>query len=472
MADLFRFTNPVYVLTFGVWAIASCLSLVTSVLIFNRSIPRHWSPRLLREVAVTCYAALVTVSIVETLHRILLALGPTQIFAPARYLAAALMVVSALCVAGRYTSVLVLSGVAAASLPFAEAAPAGVFTGLLIASGVTLGLRAVALIVHEQYALRESISWASVSQGIDRLPSALCFANPAGRILLSNERMSTLMQTVTGSRTISSDQLWARLSSLSTQPGVKAEAVGDKVSCHLPDQTTWLFCRDELAIGKHPHVQITAHDVTREWNLTSALRTQLALLEQRRHQLLSAIALADQASRTSELVRAKQHVHDVFGAQLSLLLMLLRERADAPASLPGQLAELRTELRIGPQRDPVRELDGLRAAFTQIGVNLLLPERLPPEPATARLFADIIREATANAVKHGAASEITATTMTSAQHHCLRITNNGLVGSPALRPGSGLSMIRQRLGQIGGKLTLTSTNRFVLDATVPLNWEV
>lgn len=471
MADLFRAVNPIYVLAFGIWAIASCLSLATSVLIFNRSVPRLWSPRLVREVAVTCYATLVTVSIIESFHRILLALNPTQVFVPARYLMAALMVVSALCVAGRYLSVLLLSGIAAASLPFAEATPPGVFTGLLIASGVALGLRAVTLIVHERFALRESITWASVSQGIDRLPSALCFASPTGRILLSNERMSTLMSDVTGSRTISSDQLWARLSSLSTQPGVKAEAVIDKVSCHLPDQTTWLFCRDELAIGKQPHVQITAHDVTREWNLTSALRTQLALLEQRRHQLLSAIALADQASRASELFRARQHVHDVFGSQLSLLLMLLRERVDPPADLAEQLGALRTELRIGPQRDPARELDGLRAAFTQIGVQLRLPESLPSEPATARLFADIIREATTNAVKHGAASEITATTTTSAHHYCLRITNNGLLGSLALRPGSGLSMIRQRLGQIGGKLTLTTTNRFVLDAVVPLSWE-
>ena len=259
MADLFRVTNPIYVLAFGIWAAASCLSLVSAVLIFNRSIPRHWSPRLVREAAVTCYATMVTASIVESFHRIFLALGPTEVFVPARYLLAALMLVAALCVARRYVSTLILGGIAAATLPFAEATPAGVFTGLLIASGVALGMRAVALIVHETCAQRECVSWASVSQGIDRLPSALCFANPDGRILLSNERMSTLMQAVTGSRTISSDQLWARLSSLSTQPGVKAETVGDKVSCHLPDQTTWLFCRDELAIGRQPYVQITAH---------------------------------------------------------------------------------------------------------------------------------------------------------------------------------------------------------------------
>ncbi len=81
---------------------------------------------------------------------------------------------------------------------------------------------------------------------------------------------------------------------------------------------------------------------------------------------------------------------------------------------------------------------------------------LPQDTESAKLFADIAREAVSNAVRHGFASRIAIRL----ESNKLIITDNGRGASGEIKEGGGLSGMRHRLEQMGGKLTVNSSPEF------------
>ncbi len=89
-------------------------------------------------------------------------------------------------------------------------------------------------------------------------------------------------------------------------------------------------------------------------------------------------------------------------------------------------------------------------------MEVLLDGELPEDADQGQLFADIAREAVSNAVRHGFASRITIRL----ESNKLIITDNGRGASGEIKEGGGLSGMRRRLEQMGGKLTVNSLPEF------------
>lgn len=53
----------------------------------------------------------------------------------------------------------------------------------------------------------------------------------------------------------------------------------------LPDGMVWQFARTPLAAGRHCYTQLSAADITRQWQITEMLHCENALLEDRGNQL-------------------------------------------------------------------------------------------------------------------------------------------------------------------------------------------
>jgi len=324
---------------------------------------------------------------------------------------------------------------------------------LLLARSLYVGLR-------RYREIATGISALSVKNAIDSLHSGVLFSKPDGFILLANAQMQRLMTAVTGRVQHNSRDFCDFLTS---------------DVCQLPDGTAWMFTRTQLRIGKKTYVQLTAADITERWELTARLRRQNDQLARKSGELKETIENLHALSQEREAQKVKLRAHDILGQRLSLLLRTVRDaRVNARDVrivdyhlLRGLSQGLLDELKDDGKPCAQDFLDNLRREFGVIGVEIRLEGPLPVGCAMGELFADIVREGAANAVRHGLATQVLVR-IDHARDCCrMRITNNGPPPPEKIKEGEGLGGIRGKVEARGGALRVVTRPRFALEIDLP-----
>jgi signal transduction histidine kinase len=182
-------------------------------------------------------------------------------------------------------------------------------------------------------------------------------------------------------------------------------------------------------------------------------------------------------SRMRARIQIERDLHD--GAQLRLintamLLTLARGSlgdADTTARAQlsravGELAQAVTELRLLAQgvRPPALSRRGLHEALAVLAAGTPARVRIEGRPvevpiAVAEVVYFTVAEALTNAVRHGGASAISVRLRRDAQDDLhAEIQDNG-AGGAHVSVGGGLSQLRHRLGELGGRLEVVSAPR-------------
>jgi two-component system sensor histidine kinase DesK len=191
-----------------------------------------------------------------------------------------------------------------------------------------------------------------------------------------------------------------------------------------------------------------------------------------------------------ERLRFARDMHDVLGRNLAVIAVTSDLAAQLAPRTSDAAAERMLEVRqvahdsmrelravVGGYRsaDLDAELAGARALLASAGVRARVigdGKVLPPEAQEALAWA--VREGVTNMIRHSDAStatvELTVPPTSTEQTAVLTITNDGVRDAAPLRPGHGLTGLRERLAGVGGRLETTTlpTGRFVLEATVPI----
>jgi two-component system sensor histidine kinase DesK len=89
-----------------------------------------------------------------------------------------------------------------------------------------------------------------------------------------------------------------------------------------------------------------------------------------------------------------------------------------------------------------------------IALNVVMPERLALPAPTEAALSLVLREAITNIHRHSRATEARVVITRNGQDFSMRITDNGCGGLAA--HGNGVSGMRERVRQVGGKLAIDS----------------
>jgi signal transduction histidine kinase len=92
---------------------------------------------------------------------------------------------------------------------------------------------------------------------------------------------------------------------------------------------------------------------------------------------------------------------------------------------------------------------------------------MPPEQDTALALAQILQEATANAVMHGYANEVCADITDDGRCTAMRVTDNSTLPLYEITEGSGIAGMRLRAEKLGGSLSIDTSPRFTLTVNIP-----
>lgn len=210
--------------------------------------------------------------------------------------------------------------------------------------------------------------------------------------------------------------------------------------------------------------------------------------EQRRlnSELRATRALLAESSRIAERVRIARDLHDLVGhhlTALSLNLEVASHLVQAPAQehvrqaqsvaklLLSDVREVVSQLRQDDAIDLTQALRSLVEGVPQLAIHLELPPRFGVEdPQRAQVLLRCTQEIITNTVRHAAARNLWLRfEQTSDQAIAVHARDDGR-GSDTLAPGNGLTGMRERLAEFGGRLNIeTARDRgFALDAWLPL----
>lgn len=187
-------------------------------------------------------------------------------------------------------------------------------------------------------------------------------------------------------------------------------------------------------------------------------------------QLRAATVLLDESSRVTERLRIARDLHDLIGHQLTALSLELEVASHHHTSPAAEhvskarriakelLADVR--LAVGELRTPT---PGLQSALTKVAddlsrpqVHLQVPEDLQTDEERTLTLIRCVQEIVTNAVRHADAEhlwiDISATPGGGTR---LDARDDGR-GAQTVRPGHGLTGIRERIEQLGGEVWFDS----------------
>lgn len=322
---------------------------------------------------------------------------------------------------------------------------------------------------------KAKLSRSSVKEGFDNLPSAICFADRSGAIMLCNRQMHRLCHILMGMDLQHISELRRALDR--PQPAVEVVDRAARIY-RFPDHTLWQFAEAPVtdADGNH-YTQVQAIDVTELHEKRSELeRDNQALTEANRRAEKLYVEL-DQIVREKETLAMKMRVHDDMGQCLlstrNLLLAMDASLEDFRAGGRRWSETLRRITAAGDgshvrhSADSSDPLPELMASAAEIGVRVRVQGELPELEENARLMIAAMRECATNTVRHAGGSEMTVRLTQTQKADIAVITNNGKPPEGEIVEGGGLSGLRQSVENRYGTMTVRCEPAFRLSIVLP-----
>ena len=337
------------------------------------------------------------------------------------------------------------------------------------------------------FSFKRKIGRASVKEGFDNLPSAICFADRSGTVVLCNRLMDSLCHRLTGADL----QHISELRNALENPAGGAETEDSKSHIYrfhseggkedqpggeAPD-TFWQFTETQItdADGRE-YTQMQAIDVTQLHLKTMELKEENRLLDEANIRAMKLYEDIDRIVREKETLAMKMRVHDDMGMCLLATRNLLTKESTLEEYLQGAgrwqktleeiLAADRTTGKEGISTvDPARALDELLEAAGKMGLAIEVKGALPESERKAYMMVVAMRECTTNALRHAGASQMTVTCAPGSD--TLTITNDGIPPEGEIIEGGGLSGLRRSIENMGGTMKTEGRPRFKLTVILP-----
>ncbi|MBQ7625131.1 MAG: hypothetical protein IJS65_07645 [Clostridia bacterium] len=300
------------------------------------------------------------------------------------------------------------------------------------------------------------ITLGAIKTFLDRIPCGVCCWRDNGRVLFSNVCMNGLCLSVTSSPLLNGESFHA--------------AVKDGI---IPvSGKMWRFsCRDILSGGEKLH-EMTAADVTTEYEKTQALIKDKADLAKLNQELRDYYLSIDDAVRRQEILQAKVNIHDEMN---NLILKSTAANCEDAAALDNifSLWEKNALLLCMEAEETADEKasSSLEQLAEALKIRLIWQGALPASLSEKQrdLFFSAAKEAVINAVKHASAKTLTVSFEETENCLFCRFSNDGALPPWTFKFTGGLLNLSVLAGKQGAALSADTDKEFILTLRFPKN---
>ena len=209
--------------------------------------------------------------------------------------------------------------------------------------------------------------------------------------------------------------------------------------------------------------EIIAFDITEEYKLQNELDSQNEKLAKNNNELITNIKNIEKLEKEKNLLKIKNKYHDLLGQNLSVIQQYL----DKGEVTNESFEEIKYMIKkmfidIEEPNDPNTNLKNLIKLHEKNGTRIFVDGNLPTKNKYAKVFFEIIREATTNAIKHANSTEVYVKIKT-AENITMTITNNGDKPKPIIVENDGIKGMRKKAASIGADIRIITHPKFLIE---------
>ena len=204
---------------------------------------------------------------------------------------------------------------------------------------------------------------------------------------------------------------------------------------------------------KYSDKELILYDVTDIYNLKLKTQKKNKLIESNNKKIIETLNVLEELERKENLIRLKNEFHDVLGSRLLLFSSLLEKNRINKEDAKYLINNLFTSDEEKKPKDLLKDLINIYKIFD---INIKQMGELPNNKKNAKIFFEVIREATTNAIRHANSKNIYIVI----RENEMIISNDGVKPTEEIIEGDGLRGIRRKIKTINGKVKVTTVDNF------------
>lgn len=329
---------------------------------------------------------------------------------------------------------------------------------------ILLFVSLILCIIYNYYWSKQHLGKISIKEGIDKLPTGLCFYNNNGYTYLTNNTMNNICSIITGEPLMNGKffyDLCCKGEVLSENIVIKT---GEQPIIKLKNGTIKCFKCSEIEAGVF---ELIAIDVSQQYELGIELKNKNIELKNMNVRLLEYGKHIERMIRDKEILMAKIRIHDELGHLLLFLKKSLKTNStDSEKELMRSKWHKVTTLLASEQEHSIM-FEELLSHAKSLGIDLFIKGEIPQEKHLQEVIIIAITECLTNTYAHAKGDLLSITIDYSNAFYKIICMNNGEIPKKPIKEGGGLSSLRNMIERIDGTMNIEINPQFILTIQLP-----
>ena len=216
--------------------------------------------------------------------------------------------------------------------------------------------------------------------------------------------------------------------------------------------------------------EIITFDITEVYELHQKLNEQNRKLEENNKKILLSIDNIEELEKEKNLLKLKNKYHDILGQNLSILQQYLNRKNISQENFEEiKFMIQKMFIDIEDTDDTNTNLENLIKIHKKNGTDIIIDGKLPQNKKVAKVFFEIIREATTNAIRHAGSSKVFVNIKETLEETYMIITNDGRKPNEFITENQGIKDMRRKVEKLGGMFYISTVPEFSVNISIKNN---
>ena len=216
--------------------------------------------------------------------------------------------------------------------------------------------------------------------------------------------------------------------------------------------------------------EIITFDITEVYELHQKLNEQNRKLEENNKEILLSIDNIEELEKEKNLLKLKNKYHDILGQNLSILQQYLNRKNISQENFEEiKFMIQKMFIDIEDTDDTNTNLENLIKIHKKNGTDIIIDGKLPQNKKVAKVFFEIIREATTNAIRHAGSSNVFVNIKETLEETYMIITNDGRKSNEFITENQGIKDMRRKVKKLGGMFYISTVPEFSVNISIKNN---